>query len=386
MRIVDVCAFYSPRGGGVRTYIEQKLALAPALGVDVTVLAPGDENRVITRSPAARIELLRAPRLPVDRKYGYFADEAALHAALDRWAPDLVEVSSPWRSPVMVAEWRPAVPKALVMHADPLAAYAYRWLGPVMTRERIDRRFDGYWRHLRRLGCSFDLVVCANADLARRLDAGGVGKVRTIPMGVESGVFSPLRRSAAVRAELLRRCGLGEDALLLVAAGRLAPEKRLPMLVEAATAAGRRQPIGLVIVGEGRDRPAIMRAIGGNPHVRLLRPERDRGRFATLLASADALLHGCEAETFCMVAAEARASGIPVIVPDGGGAAEFAAGGHGLTYHAASGADAARAIIELPDDGRASADVRDVRTMADHFTDLFASYRALIAAHRAQAA
>jgi alpha-1,6-mannosyltransferase len=25
MRIVDVCAFYSPQGGGVRTYIEQKL-------------------------------------------------------------------------------------------------------------------------------------------------------------------------------------------------------------------------------------------------------------------------------------------------------------------------------------------------------------------------
>ena len=36
------------------------------------------------------------------------------------------------------------------------------------------------------------------------------------------------------------------------------------------------------------------------------------------LASADALVHGCEAETFCLVAAEARASGTPMIVPDRG--------------------------------------------------------------------
>ena len=67
---------------------------------------------------------------------------AALHAALDRLAPDFVEVSSPWRSPSMVARWRPEVPKALVMHADPLAAYAYRWLGPVLARDTIDRQVE----------------------------------------------------------------------------------------------------------------------------------------------------------------------------------------------------------------------------------------------------
>ena len=28
MRIVDVCAFYAPQGGGVKTYVERKLAAA----------------------------------------------------------------------------------------------------------------------------------------------------------------------------------------------------------------------------------------------------------------------------------------------------------------------------------------------------------------------
>jgi alpha-1,6-mannosyltransferase len=277
----------------------------------------------------------------------------------------------------MVASWRPEVPKALVMHADPLAAYAYRWLGPIMARERIDRRFDGYWRHLRRLGSTFDAVVCANADLGARMHAGGVGNVYTLPMGVEDGIFSASHRSPALRAALLEQCRLDPGATLLVAAGRLAPEKRLPMLVEAATAAGRHSPVGLVILGEGREHRAVMRAIGGNPHVRLLRPERDRARFATLLASADALLHGCEAETFCMIGAEARASGIPVIVPDSGGAADFAREGGGIAYRSAVGADATRAILDLAQSRSALSPGQSIRTMRDHFSELFDLYRQL---------
>jgi alpha-1,6-mannosyltransferase len=34
MRIVDVCAFYTPEGGGVRTYVERKLAAAPRAGTN----------------------------------------------------------------------------------------------------------------------------------------------------------------------------------------------------------------------------------------------------------------------------------------------------------------------------------------------------------------
>ena len=49
MRIVDVCAFYSPLGGGVRTYIDQKLALADKFGVDMTVIAPGEDAQVEER-------------------------------------------------------------------------------------------------------------------------------------------------------------------------------------------------------------------------------------------------------------------------------------------------------------------------------------------------
>jgi alpha-1,6-mannosyltransferase len=377
VRIVDVCAFYAPGGGGVRTYIEQKLRVAPTLGHDMTVVVPGEAEAVIARGPGARIVSLAAPRFPLDRKYRFFADEAAVHAALDRLAPDFVEVSSPWRSPTMVARWRPAVPKALVMHADPLSAYAYRWLGPLLERDAIDRHMDPFWRHLRTLGRAYQAVVCPSADLGRRLARGGVNGIATVPMGIETSLFTPGKRDPAIRADLLRRCGLPEDATLLITAGRLAPEKRVPMLVRAATLAGRDQPVGLAIFGDGRERKAVLTAIGGNPHIRLFAPETDRETFARLLASADALLHGCEAETFCMAAAEARACGIPLVVPDRGGAADHGTG-YGLQYRSADPLAAAHAIATLADIGPRPAAL-PARSMEDHFAELFALYASIAA-------
>ena len=386
MKIVDVCAFYSPRGGGVKTYVAQKLAVAERMGQDITILAPADDDAIVEFGPCARLQTIASPRFPLDGKYWYFNDERALHATLDKLAPDFVEASSPWRSPLMVANWQPATPKALIMHADPLSAYAYRWLEPLVSRETIDRRFAKYWDHLRQLGRLYDAVVCASEDLASRMKTGGVSNVVTVPMGVEAQRFSAGKRNGNLRASLLAQCGLDADATLLVAAGRLAPEKRLPMLVEAVTIAGRHRQVGLAIFGEGRDDTNILRSIGGNPHIRLFRPERDRERFASVLASADALLHGCEAETFCMTAAEASASGIPVIVPDRGGAADFARGGVGLSYRAADHADLVRAILSLPESFAARSTGCTARALGDHFAALFAIYQNLTSGELSHAA
>ncbi|HKT86249.1 MAG TPA: glycosyltransferase [Novosphingobium sp.] len=383
MKIVDVCAFYSPLGGGVRTYVEQKLRIGPRLGHEIVIIAPGDEDAVIEHGPDARIVLLQSPRFPLDRKYWYFADEERLHGALDAEAPDFVEATSPWRTARLVADWAGSAPRSLVMHADPLSAYAYRWFGEVFSRRTIDWQFSVFWDHLRRHSRRFEHVVCANTDLARRLSEGGIANTVAIPMGVEPGCFSPEHRDPALRASLLAACDLPESATLLLAVGRLAPEKRWPMVIDAVNAASHATPVGLVMLGEGREQRAVLKHIAGNPHVRLFAPERNRAAFARIVASVDALIHGCEAETFCMAAAEARASGIPVIVPDIGGAADHASQGAGLTYEAGNAAEAAEAIREI-----ALARPRPVsiaRTMEEHFRDLFAAYAATAARTRVAA-
>jgi alpha-1,6-mannosyltransferase len=262
------------------------------------------------------------------------------------------------------------------MHHDPFSVYAYRWLEPWFTRPTIDRQVEFFWKHMRELGRSFDRVVCASRDLRERLARGGVANTVLQPMGVDPTLFHPGRRDAETRRNLLALCGLPEDAHLLIGVGRLCAEKRWPVVVDAVMRASLTLPIGLVLVGEGGAQGRIAAHAAGNPHIRLLKPERNRERFAALLASADALVHAGTSETFCMVAAEARACGVPVVVPDQGAAADHARGGAGLAYHAGNPLSASAAILEVLADDRPRT-ARSGFTMRDHFAALFADYAAI---------
>jgi alpha-1,6-mannosyltransferase len=384
MNIVDVCAFYTPTGGGVRTYIDRKLAAGPAMGHDVTIVAPGAETKVEVRGPQARIVWLESPLFPFDRNYRYFADEGVLHDTITAYAPDILEASSPWRSASMVARWPGSAPRSLFMHSDPLAAFAYRWFEGLASPAVVDKGFDWYWKHLLRLDGEFGMIVSACTSLTERLAAGGLRRVVTNPMGIDPHVFSPSLRDETLRADLLARCGLGADATLLLGVGRHAPEKRWRMIVEAVMSAAYHRPIGLVIVGAGRDSGKIRRTMAGNPHIHLAERTTDRAEMARYMASADALIHGSESETFCLVAAEARASGLPLITPDRGAAADHARESNGITFASGDPVSAAAAIGRFVDARAAGtlprAPDEPVRTMDDHFVDLFAAFEAMIAA------
>ncbi len=390
MHIVDISALYSPTGGGIKTYTRRKLQAAVAMGIRLTVIVPGADDSVETIGPGVRMINIPSPRFPFDRSYFYFDSDAVIHAALDAHQPDFVEASSPWGSATAVANWPGRAPRALVMHADPLSAWAYRWFEGVASHKTIDKGFAWFWRHLRRLDARFDVIICASPGLTRRLCEGGLAHPETTPMGVEPGIFSPARRDPALRTQLLARCGLPETATLLIGIGRLSPEKRWPLVIAAAAAAGYSRPLGLVLVGDGHGRAPVVRAIGENPHILLLPPVTDRARFARLLASADLAVHGSSSETFGMVQAEACASGVPIIVPDEGSAADHLVTGQGLAYVAGDAASAASAIGAAVDRLaalRAAARLAapGVRTMDEHFAELFARYAALVAAHQCAA-
>jgi len=279
----------------------------------------------------------------------------------------------------MVGRWQGAAARSLVMHSDPLAAYAYRWLGGFASTERIDRWFEGFWRHLRGVGRMYDLVVCSNSQLAGRLRSGGIDNSVTLPMGVEPGLFTPRLRSQEIRTAALQAVGLDPSAILLLAVGRLSAEKRWDMVMRAVAESSRRHEVGLLLVGDGRKRQKLELLADRLPSIAVMPPITNRGELARLLASADGLVHGCEAETFCMVAAEARASGIPLIVPDRGAAVDHLVRGAGAVYRAAHERSLERAIdrfIERGPELQRAAAVRasEVRTMDEHFAELFARY------------
>lgn len=383
MRLVEVAEFYSPTGGGVRTYIDRKFEAAAEAGHELFVIAPWSEDGFEPRASGGVVQV-RAPLLPVDANYRMFWDAAPVHARLDDLKPDVVEASSPWRGAWIVAgwsreAWRADAVRAMFVHAEPVASYPQSWLSGVLSRDAIDRLFSGYWAYMRRLGAQFD-VIAAGDWVSARLERQGVGPMTPVDLGVNRDAFSPDLRDEGLRVELLARCGQPPEARLALGVGRFHAQKRWPMVIEAAAAARDSLPLGLVIVGDGMARPAVERAAAGKPFVHLTGRIGERSPLARLMASGDVLLHGCECETFGLVTGEALASGLPVVVPDWGGSSGQADPSVSESYRsgdAASMAEALRRLLsrdpaELRAAGRRSA--AGIRSDREHYAALFDAY------------
>jgi alpha-1,6-mannosyltransferase len=377
MKIVDVCGFYSETGGGVRSYVHHKFDAARAAGHDLTVIAPGDTSR-LEQTRGGRIAWVKSPLMPFDANYRRFVGHREVFAVLDAERPDVVEGSSPWHSGWLAAHWPGRAARALIFHQDFVAGYPYTALSGVMPLDRIDGLFSPYWRHVRRLSRRYDVTVTGGEWLADRLETFGVTNARAVPFGIERGRFTSALRDDALRQKLLALSGASPNGRLLIAVGRFHPEKRHPMLIEAFAKARETRPdLGLVLIGDGLTRKAVARAAAKTGFVHLFGAVGDRDRLAALYASADLLVHGSGAETYGLVVAEAIASGLPVVVPDVGGAADLATGGRGWTYPLGDANACAAAILDAFSDSM-SGSVGEPTYSEDHFVNLFAVYQGLV--------
>lgn len=380
MHLVDVAEFYAPLGGGVKTYIDAKLAFAAAAGHRVTVLAPGPEDCEEER-PGGVVRYLKAPAIPVDTRYHLFAGVARIHAELDALAPDMVEASSFMLGAVAVASWKGTAPKSLVLHADFVAQHPQTWFRKILSPKAVDLGCFWYWGYLAALARRFDRVVAGTRWMQGRVAAEAGIAADMVPWGIDLALFTPARRDEGLRAELLALLGLPESARLIVGIGRHHHEKRWPMLFRAVARAGREVPLGMVQLGDGFDRARVEKAAAAAGNVRLLGHVADRELVARILASADGFAHASRAETFGLVASEALASGTPLVLPDAGGCSDAADPAWGESYRAGDERDAARALVAFarrePEALRAAAiEGRRTRVIstAEHFARLFALY------------
>jgi len=269
-----------------------------------------------------------------------------------------------------------------------MEAYPKRWLGRVMSEGAIERAFGWYDRFMAKRLAPFDTVVTNGPVLTERLKKRGLRIDATMTLGIEREHFSPTLRSEALRRSMLAQCGLPEDAHLLIGIGRHHPEKQWPVVIDAVRRAGTKLPVGLMVLGLGVDTRTLERHIAASPHVRLFRPVYDRTQLATVMASADAFIHGGWSEPFGLVASEALASGLPLIVPDRGGAAAVARPEYAETYKGGDAYAAAKAIVALLSRDRtilrnaARVAAGKVRSDREHAEALVAHYQSVIDAKR----
>ena len=347
MRIVDVNEYYSPTGGGVRTYLDRKMRIMAELGHELIVIAPFHEDRVEDRPDGGRIYWVKSPSLILDRNYWLFNDPGAVTRLLDQIRPDVVENCSPWRPSWFIGDWQGDALKVFFAHNDNIGAYAQRWLEGVATPDRIEQMFGWYTRYMDKFLGKYDAFVTNGEALAKRYRRRGLRVDAAMPLGIDRNHFSPDLRDEALRASMLAQLDLPPEGHLLIGLGRHHKEKRWPLVIDAVQAAGADVPVGLMLLGQGPQSVALERQIAGNSHIRLFRPVYDRERFSRILASADALIHGSDQEPFGLVACEALASGLPLIVPDDGGCAEVADPLYAETYRSRDARSCADAIRRM---------------------------------------
>ena len=158
-----------------------------------------------------------------------------------------------------------------------------------------------------------DAVLVAVSDFVQeRLIANGVapGKIQVI-----ENFLTDERVQGAPRRLPLTDAGVRK----VVIVSRIDPIKRVDLLFDMLDRYPDLNTLSFRIFGTGQDLERLRaRAMERNPNVHFL------GFTATMaaeLATADLLLHLCPSEPFGLAILEAMAAGVPVLVPDRGGAA-----------------------------------------------------------------
>ncbi|QHE87243.1 glycosyltransferase family 4 protein [Hydrogenophaga sp. BPS33] len=160
------------------------------------------------------------------------------------------------------------------------------------------------------------LTMVPTQALRAELLAGGFRDVHVVARGVDTQLFRPERRSADLRAQW----GASPNSLVLLAVGRLAPEKNLDMVLRAFEAMRAVHPdVKLVFVGDGPLRESLRQRCPSAVFAGTQRQEA----LAEHYASADLFLFPSLTETFGNVTVEALASGLPVLAFDTAAAADW---------------------------------------------------------------
>src|SRR5262249_26063277 len=197
-----------------------------------------------------------------------------------------------------------------------------------------------------------------SGDLRDRLLALGVNNVAVLGRGVDCRLFTPERRSEALRSSW--RASAEDPVALYV--GRLAPEKIIPLEIEAYRAMRRvNAAVRFIVVGDGPERGALQ-AMQSDV---IFCGAHTGEQLARLYASADIFLFPSETETFGNVTLEAMASGLAVVAYDY--AAARAPIAHGATGVLAAYGDAAMFIEAAVGLARAPQSMASMRRQAREY-------------------
>ena len=314
MKICDLTQFYSPVSGGVRRYVEQKVAYVRHARPDCQhiLVVPG-ETTESHGDQVSRVYTIASPLVSRTSRYRALLKLHLVEEVLEKERPDIIESGDPyqlaWKA---VASGRGLdIPVVGFYHSHFPEAYI-RSVAKYFGKLAIAIAQDASRRYVRTLYNSLERTFVPSPTLATLLRHWGVERVESIDLGVDADVFHP---NGAPSALLRRELKIPEGRRLLLYVGRLASEKNVRTLFDAFGILHRKAPqkYHLLTVGDGALRPALVRLRQETQCVTWLQYCREPAELASVYRTSDLFVHPGIQETFGLVTLESQACGTPVV-------------------------------------------------------------------------
>ncbi len=296
---------FLPKVDGVSKTAFLTLRYMQNTGREVLVFAPDTAPSAIGNArviPLPSLGMVMAPETRLALPHPMIAQH------LDEFKPDMVHLFSPALLSLggMSYARQNRIPVIANYQTD-LPAYANHYNLHLFSHAVRDS--------LRFLHNQCHLTLAPSHFTINQLRGDGYRRLKKWSRGVNANHYTPARRSEAWRARLLN--GRDKDSFLIIFVGRLANEKKVDLLLEAAKQPG----VSLTIIGDGALRPELeARFAGTDTHFMGYLYGED---LANAFASADAFFFTGVSETFGQVVHEAMASGLPCVVPALGGVTDL---------------------------------------------------------------
>lgn len=304
MRIAHLANFYGPRSGGLRTAIHALGAGYQSNGHRMLVVVPGEADTEEYTEFGKRVTV-SSPVLPFSGGYRVIVRRKHVARLLAEFKPDVLEVSDRTTLRAFGARLRTSGVKTVFFAHERVDGVLRSFLPRFVPSFLVRRLADS---HNRATAKAFDTIVCTTGFAREEFDRIGAAS-ELVSLGVDGTRFHPSKADAHLRERLA-----APEEKLMVLASRLSAEKRPDLAIDAirlVSDAG--MSVRLVCAGSGPLERHMRGRAAGAP-VTFMGFITDRELFASLLATADAVIAPGPIETFGLAALEALASGTPVVV------------------------------------------------------------------------
>jgi len=314
VKICDLTQFYSPRSGGVKRYLHEKIAYINEYSTqdEDVLIVPGKKTELEVNG-RSRIYSIRSPLISRTGRYRALVNLRAVGNILRRERPDIIESGDPYQLGWHAVRAGRAlkIPVVGFYHSHFPEAYL-RSSAKLLGKRAAGRVMKLSRDYVRRLYNRFEATMVASERLAAVLREWGVKNVRVVELGVNTDTFRPGNRNQqTVRHSL----GVEAGRKLLVYIGRLAKEKNTSRLFKAFEILDKRRPkdFHLLVIGEGPQRRQLRRLQAQRNNVSWIAYCADPQKLAEYYRAADLFVHPGIQETFGLVALESQACGTPVV-------------------------------------------------------------------------